>query len=91
MPHRIKLTNLTRLQLLAMKNGLRATAAKSRPQWEIPKIWQILDEAPEVYAAADRFVEAADWYLTGKETRNSCTAGYKSMWSKKEGFPPKSF
>jgi len=25
------------------------------------------------------------------ETRNSCTAGYKALWSKREGFPDKSF
>ena len=27
------------------------------------------------------------WQLTGVETRNSCTAGYKAIWSKREGFP----
>jgi L-ribulokinase len=35
-------------------------------------------------------IEAADWVvwqLTGEETRNSCTAGYKAIWSKREGFP----
>jgi len=51
-------------------------------------------EAPEVYAAADRLLEAADWVvwqLTGVETRNSCTAGYKAIWSKREGFPSKKF
>jgi L-ribulokinase len=67
---------------------------KISSEWEIPKIWQVLDEAPEIYEATDRFVEAADWvvwYLTGKETRNSCTAGYKAIWHKKEGFPSKDF
>lgn len=67
---------------------------KISSEWFIPKIWQILDEAPEVYAAADRFVEAADWViwrLTGVETRNNCTAGYKAIWSKKEGYPPSDF
>ena len=42
----------------------------------------------------DAFVEAADWViwqLTGKQTRNSCTAGYKAMWSKSEGYPSKAF
>ena len=56
----------------------------------LPKALQILDEAPEVYARAERLIEAADWVvwqLTGVETRNSCTAGYKAMWSKREGFP----
>ena len=27
----------------------------------------------------------------GVETRNSCTAGYKAMWSASEGFPPNEF
>jgi L-ribulokinase len=67
---------------------------KISSEWFFPKAWQILDEAPEVYAAADRLLEGADWVvwqLTGKETRNSCTAGYKAMWSKGEGFPPNAF
>jgi L-ribulokinase len=67
---------------------------KISSEWFFPKAWQILDEAPEVYAAADRLIEGADWVvwqLTGVETRNSCTAGYKAMWSKTEGFPPKEF
>ena len=67
---------------------------KISSEWFFPKVWQILEEAPEVYAAADRMLEAADWVvwrLTGVETRNSCTAGYKAMWSKTEGFPPPAF
>jgi L-ribulokinase len=67
---------------------------KISSEWFFPKAWQILDEAPDVYAAADRLIEAADWVvwqLTGVETRNSCTAGYKAMWSKTEGFPPNEF
>jgi L-ribulokinase len=67
---------------------------KISSEWLVPKIWQILDEAPEIYAAADRFIEAADWVvwqLTGVETRNNCTAGYKAIWSKREGFPPSEF
>jgi L-ribulokinase len=67
---------------------------KISSEWFFPKTLQILDEAPEVYEAADRLIEAADWVvwqLTGKETRNSCTAGYKAIWSKSEGFPDKSY
>jgi L-ribulokinase len=53
-----------------------------------------LYEAPEVYAAAGRLIEGADWViwqLTSQEKRNSCTASYKAMWSKREGFPPNDF
>jgi L-ribulokinase len=67
---------------------------KISSEWFFPKAWQILDEAPDVYAAADRLLEAADWVvwqLTGVETRNECTAGYKAMWSKRDGFPPNAF
>jgi L-ribulokinase len=59
-------------------------------EWLIPKILQILREAPQVYDAADRFMEAADWVilqLTGQERRNACTAGYKAMWNKASGYP----
>ena len=67
---------------------------KISSEWLIPKIWQILNEAPQVYEAAHRFIEAADWViwrLTGVETRNSCTAGYKAIWSKQDGYPPPDF
>ncbi|MEA3335749.1 MAG: ribulokinase [Chloroflexota bacterium] len=63
-------------------------------EWFFPKAWQILDEAPDVYAAAERLIEGADWVvwqLTGEEKRNSCTAGYKAIWSKREGFPASGF
>lgn len=67
---------------------------KISSEWVFPKIWEVLDEAPEVYKEADRFVEAADWIiwqLTGKETRNSCTAGYKAIWNKRAGYPSNDF
>jgi L-ribulokinase len=63
---------------------------KISSEWFFAKALQILDEAPEIYALADRLIEAADWIvwqLTGTETRNTCTAGYKAMWSKRDGFP----
>ena len=63
-------------------------------EWFYAKSLQILDEAPDIYRAADRLIEAADWVvwrLTGVETRNSCTAGYKAIWSKSDGFPERSF
>ncbi|WP_235828160.1 ribulokinase [Brevibacillus migulae] len=67
---------------------------KISSEWLFPKIWQILNEAPEIYDEMDRFIEAADWIIwqiTGKETRNSCTAGYKAIWHKQKGYPDPSF
>jgi L-ribulokinase len=73
---------------------LERYGGKISSEWFFSKTLQILDEAPEVYQAADRLIEAADWViwqLTGVETRNSCTAGYKALWSKREGFPPDAY
>jgi L-ribulokinase len=67
---------------------------KISSEWLIPKIWETLNRAPEVYEAADRYMEAADWIvlqLTGNERRNSCTAGYKAIWEKESGYPSKEF
>jgi len=67
---------------------------KISSEWLFPKIWETLNKAPQVYEAADRFIEGADWIvlqLTGQERRNSCTAGYKAIWSKREGYPSDDF
>jgi L-ribulokinase len=67
---------------------------KISSEWFFSKTLQILNEAPEIYVATDRLIEAADWVvwqLTGEETRNSCTAGYKAIWSKREGFPSRAY
>ncbi|WP_309116460.1 ribulokinase [Saccharothrix sp.] len=51
-------------------------------EWEFAKGLQVLEEAPEVYAAMAHWVEAADWIvwqLTGTYVRNECTAGYKGI------------
>jgi L-ribulokinase len=88
----------TQLNAVAREIGcgyiLDRYGGKISSEWFFPKVWQILNEAPEVFSAADRMIECADWVvwqLTGVETRNACTAGYKAMWSKTEGFPPTSF
>ncbi len=87
----------TKLNEIALERGeewLDNYGGKISSEWAIPKLWQILDEAPEIYAQTDRFIEATDWVvwqLTGKETRNSCCAGYKAMWNKATGFPSDDF
>ncbi|MCC3375376.1 ribulokinase [Cohnella sp. REN36] len=67
---------------------------KQSSEWMIAKVWQILNEAPSLYEQADTFIEAADWVvlrMTGNLTRNSCTAGYKAAWHKRDGYPSASF
>jgi L-ribulokinase len=56
---------------------------KISSEWQFAKALQVLDEDPEMYQLADRWIEAADWIiwqLCGAETRNACTAGYKGVF-----------
>ncbi|MDR3051707.1 MAG: ribulokinase [Oscillospiraceae bacterium] len=67
---------------------------KISSEWLFPKLWQVLDESPELYAAMDAFVEAGDWViwqLTGQLTRNACMAGYKAIHHKRDGYPGPAF
>ena len=82
-----------RINAVAVERGepwLRRYGGRISAEWFFAKALQILDEAPELYARAGRLIDAGDWIvwqLTGVETRSSCTAGYKAMWSKHDGFP----
>lgn len=76
------------------ENWLPRYGGKISSEWFFSKVLQILNDSPAIYQAADRLIEAADWIvwqLTGQETRNSCTAGYKAIWSKQDGFPSEDY
>jgi L-ribulokinase len=75
-----------RINAVARERGegwLPRYGGKISSEWFFAKALQIFEEAPEVYARADRLLEAADWViwrLCGVETRNTCTAGYKAIY-----------
>ena len=95
--HHAAQVDADKLNAIARERGesfLSRYGGKISSEWVFPKIMQILREAPEVYEAADRILELADWttmMLCGEEKRNSCTAGYKAIWSKREGYPSNDF
>lgn len=74
-----------RINALARTRGeawLGRYGGKISSEWEFAKALQVLEEDPGVYAAMQRWVEAADWIiwqLTGRYVRNACTAGYKGI------------
>ncbi len=91
-----------RINEVARKRGekwLSLYGGKISSEWFFSKALQILNEAPHIYHAAGRLIEAADWavwQLTGQETRNVCTAGYKAIWHKGNidegnGFPSRDY
>src|SRR5882757_3880709 len=74
-----------RINALAHKRAepwIARYGGKISAEWEYAKGLQLLEEDPEIYGRAERWIEAADWItweLTGVETRNACTAGYKGI------------
>ncbi|MEY9848686.1 ribulokinase [Streptacidiphilus sp. MAP5-3] len=74
-----------RINALATQRGeswLRRYGGRISSEWEYAKALQLLEEDTELYRAAERWIEAADWIvweLTGAESRNLCTAGYKGI------------
>lgn len=64
---------------------------RTSSEWLHAKTLQILEEAPEVFEAAERIIEAGDWIvwqLTGVEARSVCQAGFKAHWQPEDGYPP---
>jgi LysM repeat protein len=75
-----------RINAVAHERGekwINRYGGKISSEWQFAKALQLLDEDPEMYQRADRWIEAADWivwHLCGVETRNACTAGYKAQF-----------
>ena len=82
-----------RLNEVALERGeefLSRYGGRISSEWYFPKLIELWLEDREVYDEAYAFIEATDWivwWLTGLERRQSCTAGYKAMWSPDEGLP----
>ena len=73
---------------------IRRYGGKVSSEALLPKVWQVLDESPELYAEADCFIEAGDWLvwqMTGRRVANAGMAGYKSYWSPTDGYPSEDF
>src|SRR5205823_12971145 len=68
-------------------------------EWFFPKILETLNHAPQIYDAAQVWLEAGDWFVwqltsgpfpncsADQLVRSTCQAGYKAMWNKQTGFP----
>ena len=83
-PYADKLSSLMKgSELLARFGG------KFSNEFLFPKLAEIADCAPEVYKAADVFIEGSDfltWTLTGHRTMSRGIAGFKAMYTDEDGF-----
>ncbi|GGQ29890.1 L-ribulokinase [Actinomadura coerulea] len=74
-----------RITALAHERGekwIKRYGGRVSSEWQFAKALQVLEEDPDTYRRSERWIEAADWIvwqLTGRETRNACTAGYKGL------------
>ncbi|MGW2401057.1 ribulokinase [Kitasatospora sp. NPDC001664] len=84
--HHAAQSHADRINELAHQRGeqwIGRYGGKISAEWQYAKALQLLEEDPGVYAATERWIEAADWIvwqLTGTESRNTCTAGYKGVY-----------
>mgnify|MGYP005839049019 CR=1 FL=1 len=72
-------------------------------EWFFPKILETLTDAPDVYAAAEVWLEAGDWFVWQLVdgpfprcdprwlVRSTCQAGYKALWNRQTGIRRLSF
>lgn len=63
-------------------------------EWAFPKMMEVLREAPDVYEAADCFMQFSDWLesrLTGRLVRDGGIAAFKSLYDKRSGYPSQAY
>jgi L-ribulokinase len=87
-------TRVTEVAAMRNEAWLARYGGRISSEWMLPKALQVLEEAPEVFAAADLIVEGGDWIvwqLTGTFARNACAAGYKGLWHKHDGYPSEAY
>jgi L-ribulokinase len=86
-----------RLNQVAQERGeefLARYGGRISSEWYFPKLIELWLEDREIYDEAAEFIEATDWivwYLTGRQCRQACTAGYKAFWSEADGLPSREY
>lgn len=64
---------------------------RTSSEWSLAKAWQTMDEDPQLWHAAERWIDAGDWIvwqLTGAEVRSASQAGCKNHWQPDHGGYP---
>lgn len=81
---------LTEAMLKKDCHSLDDYGGKVSSEWIFPKIMEVYFEAPEIYAAADGFIEAGEWiamYLTGERIKSYVFATAKALYNIETGYP----
>lgn len=87
----IKMTELAKEQYPDIINRYGGSIASA---WLFPKLWELIEQAPDLYEEMSYYIEAGDWIvwqLTGKQVRSTAFAGFKGLWNPTDGYPPKEY
>ena len=85
---------ITQIAMERQEPWLGSYGGKVSGEWGLPKLWELLDEAPALYQAMHTWIEAGDWLvwqLTGQESRNLCAASFKHFYRQNIGYPTLDF
>ncbi len=85
---------MTELAAGRQEKFLMRCGGKVNAEWMLPKLTEVVLKAPDVYEAADNFMEVSDYLvflLTGEMTRCMCHAGYKLLWNEEDAYPSEEF
>lgn len=86
-----------RMTELAMARGeafLPWYGSRISCELSLPKLLQVLEDAPDIYEAMDSWMEMGDWLvrrLCGRHAQSLCAAGYKNLCRTDEGYPSEDY
>ncbi len=90
-PYADRLTEIARAR---GEKFLSRCGGKVDNEWTLAKLCQVKTEAPAVYEAADRFLEAGDFVvqsITGSDVRSYHYAAFKTHYSEQAGYPSRAY
>lgn len=86
-----------RIEAVAQERGetfLSRYGNYTSSEYYLPKLLETYCKSPEVFNKTHQFVHAGDWVtylMTGNMATSYCTAGFKSFWNPKDGYPSHAF
>lgn len=73
---------------------LKLYSGKVSAEWLFPKLYEMLNKAPQAFEKTGYYMEAADWLtwmLTGNLVASTSFAGFKALWNPQTGHPGNNF
>lgn len=85
---------MTRIAKEREESFIDAYGGKISSEWVLPKILEVMREAPEVFQSTDAFMQISDWLdsiLTGQMIRGGGISSFKALYSRENGYPSQDY